>query len=770
MAWLERHRAGRNSIFATLAVGLVLLLVGGLAAGGAQAATGRGAEPVSQAAAGIHSADVKGKTYKIATDTTWAPFEFERGGELRGIDIDLLHAIAEDQGFTVDVQVLGFDGALQGVQANQVDGVMAGMSITDARKQTFDFSNPYFDSGIQMAVAKDNTAITKYEDLTGKVVSAKTGTEGYAFAEKLGKEHGFTVRGFGDAADAYTDVTTGNSVAVFDDYPILAYGIATGEVALKTVTPKERASSYGFAVNKGQNAELLAAFNDGLANVIKNGKYQAILDDYLGVNAPEAGKISGGLAALGNVKIEDDGPGTLPKNPLFPVDTPQTKGHFVIATDTTFAPFEFQTTDGKQVGIDLDLLQAIAANQGFTVDIRPLGFDAALQAVQSGQADGVIAGMSITDERRKVFDFSDPYFQSGIQMAVAKNSDITSYADLAGRNVAVKQGTEGARFADELAKQYGFTTRAFADSADMYQEVLTGNSVAAFEDAPVLQYGIASGNVNLKIVTDPEPGASYGFAVLKGRNAELLQMFNAGLQQADETGVLQTIKDRYLKAPDSGERSGFWGLLVTIFPALMQGLGLTLVATALSLVFAMLLGILFGFAKISKNIVLRGVASTYVNIFRGTPVLVQAFFFYFGVPAFTGITMDALTAGIITLSLNAGAYITETVRSGIQSVDPGQMEAARSLGLPWGKSMRRVVLPQAFKIMTPSLINQFIITLKDTSLLSVLGFAELTYQGRIVIASTFRTFEIWIIVGALYFIVIWLLTVLSNYFDRRFNK
>lgn len=202
----------------------------------------------------------------------------------------------------------------------------------------------------------------------------------------------------------------------------------------------------------------------------------------------------------------------------------------------------------------------------------------------------------------------------------------------------------------------------------------------------------------------------------------------------------------------------------------MAGLAYTLLATVISLVFAMILGVVFGFLKISGNPVLRWIASAYVNIFRGTPVLVQAFFFYFGVPAVTGITLDALTAGIITLALNAGAYITETVRSGIQSVDPGQMEASRSLGLGWAKSMQRVVLPQAFKIMTPSLINQFIITLKDTSLLSVLGLAELTYQGRIIIASTFRSFEIWLIVGAIYFVVIWLLTVLSNYADRKLNK
>ena len=125
--------------------------------------------------------------------------------------------------------------------------------------------------------------------------------------------------------------------------------------------------------------------------------------------------------------------------------------NYVIATDTTFAPFEFQDAQGNFVGIDMDLIREIAKDQGFTVDIKPLGFDAALQAVQANQVAGVIAGMSITEDRKKVFDFSDPYFESGVQMAVlATNNDVKSYDDLRGKRVAVKNGTEGAKFADSI--------------------------------------------------------------------------------------------------------------------------------------------------------------------------------------------------------------------------------------------------------------------------------------------------------------------------------
>ncbi len=219
---------------------------------------------------------------------------------------------------------------------------------------------------------------------------------------------------------------------------------------------------------------------------------------------------------------------------------------YVVATDITFAPFEFQDVDGKFVGIDIDLIKEIAANQKFDVTIKPLGFDAALQAVQANQADGVIAGMSITDERKKVFDFSDPYFESGVQMAVlAANEDIKSYADLKGKRVAVKNGTQGAEFAASIKDKYGFQIVSFADSASMFEEVKTGNSVAVFEDYPVLAYGIQQGN-GFKTVTPKEKGSSYGFAVNKGRNAELLSKFNAGLKELKDSGRYDEIVEKYL--------------------------------------------------------------------------------------------------------------------------------------------------------------------------------------------------------------------------------
>jgi polar amino acid transport system substrate-binding protein len=232
-------------------------------------------------AGGSKGAKKSGKKYLIATDTTFAPFEFEDAkGKFVGIDMDLLAAIAKDQGFNYEIQVLGFNAAVQSLESKQSDGVIAGMSITDERKKKFDFSDPYFDSGVVMGIAKTNSAVKSYADLKGKQVAIKTGTEGASFAESIMNTYGFTVAYFEDSANMYEDVKTGNSVACFEDYPVLGYGISQG-IPLKIVTPKEKGSSYGFAVNKGLNGDLLAKFNKGLADVKANGTYQAVLDKYI---------------------------------------------------------------------------------------------------------------------------------------------------------------------------------------------------------------------------------------------------------------------------------------------------------------------------------------------------------------------------------------------------------------------------------------------------------------------------------------------------------
>lgn len=208
---------------------------------------------------------------------------------------------------------------------------------------------------------------------------------------------------------------------------------------------------------------------------------------------------------------------------------------------------------------------------------------------------------------------------------------------------------------------------------------------------------------------------------------------------------------------------------------LLGALGKTLLLTLLSLVFAMIIGMIFALMNVGKNRVFNFIGTVYVDAIRGVPLIVLAYFIYFGVPAgmkafVPDFRLTALQAGTIALAMNCGAYMAEIIRAGIESVDKGQMEASRSLGLSYGKSMRLVVLPQAIRTMIPSIINQFIITLKDTSILSVIGFPELTNMGKTISGNTFKSLETWAIVGVMYMIVIVTLSKIAKRVERRVNR
>lgn len=209
---------------------------------------------------------------------------------------------------------------------------------------------------------------------------------------------------------------------------------------------------------------------------------------------------------------------------------------------------------------------------------------------------------------------------------------------------------------------------------------------------------------------------------------------------------------------------------------LLSALGRTLLLALLGLFFACIIGLIFGLLGVVKNRACNIIAQIFVDVVRGVPMIVLAYFVYFGIPYLFNtiiggfsMTLTALQAGTVCLALNCGAYMAEIIRAGIQSVDVGQMEAARSLGLSYGMSMRKVVLPQAIRTMIPTFINQFIITLKDTSILSVIGFPELVNTAKNVLANTFMAFQTWAIVGIMYLIVITILSRCAKVVERRLN-
>ncbi|MDN7243229.1 amino acid ABC transporter permease [Planococcus sp. N028] len=208
--------------------------------------------------------------------------------------------------------------------------------------------------------------------------------------------------------------------------------------------------------------------------------------------------------------------------------------------------------------------------------------------------------------------------------------------------------------------------------------------------------------------------------------------------------------------------------ITTALPYLMEGLQVTLYIFVIAIILGFIIGLVVALMRLAPFKILNWISKFFVDAIRGTPFIVQLFFIYFGLNSLGYFSMENTTAGIVTVALNAGAYFSEIIRAGIQSIDKGQTEAARSLGLNATQNMRFIILPQAFRRMLPTITNQAIISLKDTSLLSVIGIADLTQEGRIQANATFEAFTIYLTLGVIYFIVIYLLSTLASFVERKF--
>ncbi|MDN2968787.1 ABC transporter substrate-binding protein/permease [Streptococcus suis] len=703
-------------------------------------------------------------TIDIVFDNAYAPFEFKDSDQIyKGLDVDIINEVAKRSGWTMNQSFPGFDAAVNAVQAGSADALMAGTTITEARKKVFTFSDPYFDTKIVIATTKANT-ISSYKDLKGKTVGVKNGTAAQNFLEENKDKYGYNVKTFDTGDLMYNSLSAGAVDAVMDDEAVIQYAIQQGQ-DLSIDIEGEAIGSFGFSVKKGSQYEYLVEdFNKALAEMKKDGTYETIMNKWLGAStaSTENTDYSSRLSLTGNASAK-----------ATPV-----KSSYTIVADSSFAPFEYQDESGNYVGIDMELIKAIAEQQGFTITIQNPGFDAALNAVQAGQADAVIAGMSITDARKEIFDFSNAYYTSNILLAVKNGSDIASYEDLKGKTVGAKNGTASYSFLEENKVKYGYTLKAFDEASSMYDSLNSGSIDALMDDEAVLLYAIQQGR-NFATPIPGEKSGEYGFAVKKGANPELIEMFNNGLAALVESGKYDEILNKYFNSTEevstttsTVDETTIVGLLKNNYGQLLSGLGITIGLALLSFAIAIVIGIIFGMFAVSPVKALRVTSSVFVDVVRGIPLMIVAAFIFWGIPnlieSITGqqSPINDFVAGTIALSLNSGAYIAEIVRGGIQAVPAGQMEASRSLGISYGTTMRKIILPQAGKIMLPNFINQFVITLKDTTIISAIGLVELFQAGKIIIARNYQSFRMYAILAIIYLVVITLLTRLARKLEK----
>lgn len=437
----------------------------------------------------------------------------------------------------------------------------------------------------------------------------------------------------------------------------------------------------------------------------------------------------------------------------------------VIGTDATFPPLEFMQGEAFR-GFDIEMGTALAREMGRKPVWVNCGFDGIFAALQGGKFDLVISSITITEDRRKSLAFSTPYYTAG--QALVCRKDGPAYGrpdDLAGKTCGIQINTS----TKEVLRNFPLVKVREFNTVDLaLLDLQNGNIDAVMGDSPVLRYMLANSFKSLHEVGSLVTREQYGIT-LRPADAALLKDVNRGLARLEAKGELDRLRHKWFnERPAARTRGGWWSIALQVAPILASAALVTIALTVAALLTGVPLGLLFALMRISRNRLVSAIAVVYIEVMRGTPLLVQVFTVYYVLPA-VGVQLNQWSAALLAFGANSSAYCAEIFRAGIVSLDRGQSEAARSLGMTYGQSMRLVLLPQALRRVMPPLTNEAIALLKDTSLVSVIAMVELTRQGQQLTGSLAVPFVIWPMVGLFYLILTLPLTRAAAYMEQRWS-
>ncbi|PTL78790.1 ABC transporter substrate-binding protein/permease [Vitiosangium sp. GDMCC 1.1324] len=457
-------------------------------------------------------------------------------------------------------------------------------------------------------------------------------------------------------------------------------------------------------------------------------------------------------------------PATAPAGALARI---RASGVLRVAIDATYPPMEF-LENGQPVGFDVELAREIARRLGVTAQFIVMDWDGILAGLTSGRYDIILSSMNITPARQQQVDFVE-YARLSQVFVTTRGRNIRTEQELAGHSVAVQTNTTSQRWVEQL-QQRGIAVReirAFPGATESFAALKSGQADVIVVDEPVGLYFAHEDDtfVITGQALEPEP---IGIAINK-QDADLTAAITQAFADIKASGELKRLSERWFggELGQTAKPRGFWVFSrEVVLPRVLQGLGVTLQLTLGSGVLGIALGLLVALARISRRSGLRAVAVAYITLFRGTPLLLQLLFIFFALPLFAGIRMGPMAAGLSALSLNAAAYIAEIFRAAIESIDKGQMEAARALGMSHELAMRRVILPQTFRRLIPPLVNELAALSKDTSLVMVIALPEMLYETK-QIAGTYLRPEVyaWAAIG--YLIIVVALSTLAQRLERR---
>lgn len=443
------------------------------------------------------------------------------------------------------------------------------------------------------------------------------------------------------------------------------------------------------------------------------------------------------------------------------------RGELRVGLSADYAPMEFEhTVNGKTeyAGVDIDLAKKIAKDNNLKLKIVNMSFDSLLGALKTGKIDIIISGMTSTPERKKQVDFSDSYMMTKNIMLVKKDkvSEYKDIKDFNNKKVGAQKGTEQEKIAQTEIENASITS--LSRLPDVILALKSGKVEGAVVEKPVAEaYLKQNPKLGISNVKFNEEEKDTVIAVPKD-SPKLLSQINKTIKEVKDKGLI----DKYMTnaANAMNDDSGFISKYGSFF---LKGIKITILISLIGVVLGSILGAFVALMKLSKIKIISWIASIYIEILRGTPMLVQVFIVFFGITAALGLDISALVCGTIALVINSSAYIAEIIRAGINAVDKGQMEAARSLGLNYRQTMKSVIMPQAIKNILPALGNEFVTLIKESSIVSTIGVGEIMFNAQVVQGISFDPFTPLLVAAALYFVLTFVLTRIMNMIEGRLN-
>lgn len=443
------------------------------------------------------------------------------------------------------------------------------------------------------------------------------------------------------------------------------------------------------------------------------------------------------------------------------------RGELRVGLSADYAPMEFEhTVNGKTeyAGVDIDLAKKIAKDNNLKLKIVNMSFDSLLGALKTGKIDIIISGMTSTPERKKQVDFSDSYMMTKNIMLVKKDkvNDYKDIKDFNNKKVGAQKGTEQEKIAQTEIENASITS--LSRLPDVILALKSGKVEGVVVEKPVAEaYLKQNPKLGISNVKFNEEEKDTVIAVPKD-SPKLLSQINKTIKEVKDKGLI----DKYMTnaANAMNDDSGFISKYGSFF---LKGIKITILISLIDVALGSILGAFVALMKLSKIKIISWIASIYIEILRGTPMLVQVFIVFFGITAALGLDISALVCGTIALVINSSAYIAEIIRAGINAVDKGQMEAARSLGLNYRQTMKSVIMPQAIKNILPALGNEFVTLIKESSIVSTIGVGEIMFNAQVVQGISFDPFTPLLVAAALYFVLTFVLTRIMNMIEGRLN-